>query len=420
MKNEKRWSVLLIGRCIYSSFILSHVLERAGFFVDMISSNRFMKLSRSIRTFEQIESEQSLVPLLLQKGEKEYDWIVVTEDGVLKEIVEASLPPEIKLRFLPVLDVNNFLHLASKIGLSKAFASHGVPTPPFEVVANTREAISAASRLGYPLLLKRDHSGGGGGIIECRTEEDFTHVPEWCFTEPMLLQKKIEGIEFDLSALFLNGELVHFGYARPDKVCQNRFGPSLLRTYYSTAQCDRYLFSVLQKVGKALGMHGFCNLSCIRDEDGEYQFFEGDARPNAWVDFPRYLGEDVAERIHAWFSEKRVMHFPLLPLPGQPSQRVLPYFLRLKRWELALNRYNVWRYIPRGDPKLVTYLLLKKFKGEGIGNWSIRMIKKCVPKRYHPQLKACKIAIAKFLGESVVSMCMDRFVKRYAHRRICP
>jgi len=46
-----------------------------------------------------------------------------------------------------------------------------------------------------------------------------------------LVQKKIEGTELDLSGFYREGKLIYFTHSKIEKVSQNKFGPSLLRTY---------------------------------------------------------------------------------------------------------------------------------------------------------------------------------------------
>jgi hypothetical protein len=361
---------LLIGRNHNLAWALPSLLARAAFHVDVITSSSAMRWSRFVRDCDVIPSSCSLLSAISQRMQKRYDWVIPTEDGVLQEIVNSSLSIEEKLKILPVRRKENFAHLYSNIGLSQTLAAHGISTPPFFVACNLGEALLGAHRLGYPVLIKRSASCGGAGVFEYKTVSDLRKIPRDLLEQPFLVQKKIAGIEIDLSAIYLEEDLVHFNYARPEKVCCHQFGPSFLRTYQSLSRAEEPLFRELEQIGKALGAHGFTNIGCIESFEGRRFYFEVDMRPNVWVDFPRFLGEDPSFRIRKWFSQKEKLSYPVLAAPHFPQQIAMPYFLRLRRWELFFNRYRVWRFIPKEDKKLILRLILYKLFPFGrINSW---------------------------------------------------
>jgi hypothetical protein len=302
-----------------------------------------------------------------------YDWFIITEDAVLLEVLHSALSIPDKLKLLPVQEEKNFSHLYSKIGLSNLFSAAGVSTPPFVVAKNLIEALSGAEQLGYPLLLKQDSSGGGQGIVECNTPLD---LQSQLFSRPLLLQKKLPGTEVDVSAIYLEGNLIHFNYAKVEMQCQ-KFGASSLRTYHSLSSVEEQVFQELAQIGKVLGAHGFTNIGCLQFE-GRRFYFEADMRPTVWVEFPRFFGEDPALRIEKWFSHKQILRYPVPALPNQPSQTRLPYFLRLKRLDLVLNRHHVWKFIPKDDPKLIVKLLLIFMLSVGIRTYLRSIIKRII------------------------------------------
>ena len=383
--NKRLFHTLLIGRDYGLAWALPQLLTRAGFCVDAISSSQVMRKCKFIRNCHIVPSHQSLIPAITKKMRDHYDWIIITEDGVLIEVLQSDLSLTDKLKLLPVQKEKNFTHLYSKIGLSKIFSSEGICTPPFSVAQNLAETLSSAEQLGYPILLKRDSSGGGHGIVECNTPFDLHSLHPEIFHRPVLLQKKIPGIELDVSAIYLEGNLIHFNYAKVEKQCQ-KFGISSVRTYQPLSTVGEQLFQELTHIGKVLGAHGFTNIGCIQFE-GRRFYFETDMRPTVWVEFPRFFGEDPAIRIEKWFSNKETLSYPVLASPNQPSQILLPYFLRLKRLELLLNRYDVWKFIPRDDPKLIIKLLRIFIFSFGIRSYSISIIKRIVPKKYHKKFR---------------------------------
>ncbi len=282
---------------------------------------------------------------------------------MLHAIAHSDLPLRDKLGLLPVVSESDFEHLHSKIGLSKLFLKAGIKTPPFRIAANREESREAAEELGYPVLLKVDASGGGCGIHECRGDEDFRLIPDVVWKRPVLLQKKLNGAVLDLSALFLRTELIHFSYSTMDKVVSNRFGPSSLRTYRPLCRVERLVFDEPRALGKALGADGFCNICCIDADDGSGRWFvEADMRPNVLVDTPHYLGEELAVRIAGAFRKGEKLQIPHEALSELLPDRQIPHFLRLSPLELLLNRYNVWRYVPTEDLRILLRVLFRRMR----------------------------------------------------------
>ena len=368
---------LLIGRGHSLAWVLPQMLSRAGFSVDVITSSSFMRRAKFVRHCDIVPLSRSLIPTIRRRMGNSYNWIIVTEDGTLSEILESDLSVEEKRKLLPVQGEEHFAHLYSKIGLSRAFKTHGVNTPPFLVIHNREEALLAANQLGYPILLKRDASGGGNGVFPCNSPSDINALSESTFAKPLLAQKKISGFELDLSALYLEGELVHFSYAKVEKTVKN-FGPSTLRTYRPLREVDREIFYELKQIGRALGANGFTNIACIQSDRGRF-YFETDMRPNAWVEVPRYFGEDPANQIRDWFHCREPLIPP--PSPACSSEILIPYFLRLKWFELLINRHNVWKFIPRDDRILTAKLVARAFMAS--------IAKGVIPTKYHQRVRQC-------------------------------
>lgn len=355
---------LIIGYTDRTSWSLPALLNRAGFSVDIVTAYRTFAKSRFVNEIFMIPTGQSAVDVsigLLTKDLRNYDWIIITEDEILSEVLNTPITDALKLRLLPVLTTDNFLHVNSKVGLAKTLANYSVPAPPFRVVNDLTQALQAATNLSYPVLLKIDVSSGGKGVFECIDENELKKYAHLFDQEQViLLHKKIEGTELDLSALYRNGHLIHFSHSYVKKV-ESHFGPSVLREYTPIAQVDTVVFKELMLLGQALGADGFVNISCIESLDHKRYYFEADMRPNVWVEYPQFFNEDPAIAIRAWFK-----HGTFLMAENEPVSQakraplLIPFFLRMPLWQLLTNRYRVWRYIPWQDYKVVMLLLLRK------------------------------------------------------------
>ncbi len=356
-------------------WFLPEMLTRAGFWVDVIGSSRCLRHSRFVRRFDFVPSGVSLIPVVVERIREKYDWIIPTEDDTLRELLQSELSLEDKLRVLPVQREEHFSHLFSKVGLAKIFAAHGIQTPPSRVAHNQEEALAAAEELGFPVLLKQDASNGGLGI------DEWTY-PSWVRAGqgPFLVQKKLDGVELDLSGIFFEGKLVHFAHSKIERVWGGKYGPSSLRTYTPLSLVPREIFEELSQIGRALGLHGFTTISCMQVGQERF-YFEVDVRPNVWVSYSLFLGDDPAPRIRNWFAQRETLHHPASSSSSQ--QRVFPYLFRLKHWEVLCNRYRSWHFLPKGDPGVLLWLLISFFFTTPLKQFCLRV----APPKYHAPLR---------------------------------
>ena len=236
---------LVIARTTSPAWDILHLLSRAGFSVDIVTTSRHLRLSRFARTVHSVTSDKALAPSaydVVRRRGKPYDWVIATDDLTLRALALLEWPPGMRLKFLPSTTPENLLHLCSKIGLSRVLSAGGIRTPPFRIARNLEEAIEGASAIGYPVMLKVDFSGGGEGVHECAHDADIVALRHLFSEQPLLVQKKIEGTTLDFSAIYFDGELVHFS----DSICKRRlkqFGLSAVRTYYPLALVDGEIFT---------------------------------------------------------------------------------------------------------------------------------------------------------------------------------
>jgi Carbamoyl-phosphate synthase L chain, ATP binding domain len=354
---------LVVSSTTIPAWAILHLLSRAGFTVDIVTKSRHLRLTRFARTVHRLTSDKGLAPYVYDvvriRG-KPYDWVIAADDLTLRAFAQ-EWAPGVRLKSLSSTTPENLPHLCSKIGLSRALSAGGIRTPPFRIARNPGEATEAASAIGYPVMLKIDFSGGGDGVHECVDDADIVALRHLFSDQPLLVQKKIEGTVLDLSAIYLDCELVHFTYSTLDRTSK-RFGLSEVRTFYPLALVDDEIFAELGLLGNVLRASGFVNITCIEDADGIRRYIEADMRPNAWADFSQFFGDDAAPRIRNWFSSRvRLTKANAVRLGARQAPLTIPHFLRLRRWELLTNRYAVWRFIPLADARLVRRLLLLEF-----------------------------------------------------------
>lgn len=369
--------VLLIGQSYELLNPLLFLFFRAGFEVDVLT-NFFLIKNKFIKNLEVAQDLPDLLRMASEKNLDHFDLVIICDDTTLRKIAELDLSIEKKLKLLPVKNSQSLKHIYSKIGLSETLKEKGINTPDFVVINSFEDAIKAAPNMGFPLLLKPDQSSGGQGIFEFLDQRDFDYFLQRNYFSPLtssiehsgeilsfprLLQKKITGEEFDLSALYLDQKLVHFSCAKITKKIGDKFSVSLLRSYKQLATLDKSIFEEMEKLGRALSANGLISISAIKsDQDDKFYFFEADMRPNSWVDHTRFFGDDLAVRISDYFHTQKTLSYPQDLAKNYPEEILIPLCLRMSFFEVILNRYNVWRFISVTDFERLRTNSLRKTK----------------------------------------------------------
>lgn len=353
-------NALLIGESTELMCRLPAVLFRSKFNIDVITTNNALKDTKFIRNYSIVTNVSSLPQKADEIDLNIYQLIVVCDDRALKCISESNLSIEKKLQLLPVVSEKDFKHIYSKIGLSQVLSKASINTPPFSIAQNIQQAIEASEKLEYPVMIKSDSESGGNEVFECFNSADIAAINSKIFDLPILVQKKIEGVELDLSAFYRNSQLIHFNYSVIEKTIK-KFGPSCLRTYTQLGNVDESIFLEINRLGKALGADGFVNISGIKsNHDNKIYFFEADMRPNVWIDHTKFFGDDLAVKISQWFSDGLALKYPFPNNNKYPTQLLVPYFLRMSLLEVIFNRYQVWKFMSKEDVKWILQLQYRK------------------------------------------------------------
>ncbi len=170
MKSKKQFKALLIGKSFELTTAPLPLLKRADFDVDLIAFFGISARDSSFRNIYCINSMGQLAEILPGLlSQSNYDLVVVGDDETLLDIHGSNLSAELKMQILPISSINGECHLYSKIGLSTLLQKSGITTPRFEVAKNEAELLALAEKVGYPVIVKIDYSGGGGGVFQCNS-----------------------------------------------------------------------------------------------------------------------------------------------------------------------------------------------------------------------------------------------------------
>ncbi len=328
--------------------------------MDVVTTSPLLRASRFARRVDRVGTFDGMVEQAFDRighRDRPYDWVIAGDDETVRRLSHCAWPAGAEPKYLPRTAEGQASHLYSKIGLSRVLAAGGVKTPEFRVVNSCAECLAAARELGYPVLVKMDSASGGVGVHRCENDQDTRGLAAMFGSRPLLVQRWIAGQELDLSAIYFDRKLVHFNYS---EILRKLPGSALstVRRYSPLPLVDEEVFDELAELGRVLDANGFVSISCMEAADGSGRYyFEADMRPNVWVDFSRFYGEDSAARIRKWFAAGETLSKQSAGKPEGCTPVTIPYFLRVPWWELALNRYRVWRFIPWNEPSLVLRML---------------------------------------------------------------
>ena len=173
----------------------------------------------------------------------------------------------------------------SKSAARDIMRAAGVPVTPGSdgPVATVEEALAAAERVGYPVLLKASAGGGGRGIRRCNGPEDLPGAFEAAQAEAqacfgngeMYLEKLVlrpRHIEFQILA-DRRGNVIHLG----DRDCSvQRRNQKLIEEAPArclTPELREQMGQAAVRAARAVGYEGAGTVEFLLDGDGEHFYF---------------------------------------------------------------------------------------------------------------------------------------------------
>ena len=151
---------------------------------------------------------------------------------------------------------------------------------------------------------------------------------------------------------------------------------------------DKNIIQELSAIGYALGLNGFTNVGCLESNlDGNRYYFEVDVRPNDWINYPSYFGDDPAPSIKNYFDKKDFIKPLKVTYKNQEKSLVLANPSRLNFYELIINKYHWMGYssfysVLMHRLSLLAFNPIEKFKV-----FSVRYIKPNIPIKNWKKLK---------------------------------
>ena len=257
--------------------------------------------------------------------------VLIGSDPEMREIAQAEVKLETKLRLLPIKNPEAFKILDSKVGLQAVIQELKLSGPAGIVIKDKEELDNQRNHFKVPYLIKGDHGGGGVHVRKVSSDQNFPNTNDIPF--PFVFQEEVIGSEISVDAYFVNGLLSAYIYTDQIK-SMTKYGPSYLRRVAQPPTED--FVKTLQTIGEFAGAHGLVNTTFIFDAELNKHFIiEFDPRPNAWHFLAPTLGIDLVSVFTGTKSE-------MIKTP----QRVNIRIIHLNRFIYYLSEFvKPWRYL---------------------------------------------------------------------------
>ncbi|BDQ12913.1 hypothetical protein [Sediminibacterium sp. TEGAF015] len=345
---------------------LPFVLTEGGCSVDVFcSKNSWLLKNKFYKNWIECPSEneeykKKLLEIAFDSSAG-YNWIILGDEKLLKMLSECDelKNNEAAKKVLPITDLKNKVLMGSKYGLCRLCEEYGFKTPAFFGYFHQPMFNPDSLPLKFPILLKQDLSWGGGGIIQCNSASDF----KLAFQKlnpvyPYVFQELIEGKDIGVEALFNNGVLLNYNAGEVKSYFKSKFSFTTKRSYFLNEE----IRILLEKIGAAFTINGFASIQFIYNElDNQYYLIECDLRPNFYIPYGRFTGQDFSEAI----KKKINPNYQIAPNTKLANNKTIEValFYRdiikcLKRRDLlgllqwVINYKGYWRFIPLYDFKL--------------------------------------------------------------------
>jgi predicted ATP-grasp superfamily ATP-dependent carboligase len=169
-----------------------------------------------------------------------------------------------------------------KLVLLSAASRHGLDQPPTSVCRGKTEALSAASRIGFPLLVKPvttilevDGARQRVGAILARDEPTLEHAVA-AYGGSCLVQRRERGAVWSFAGVFAQGRLLANVLSRYHRTCPpDAGGASFSETVRTPAWLEQRVSLLLEEIG----WQGLFELELIKRADDGFAAIDLNPRP---------------------------------------------------------------------------------------------------------------------------------------------
>ncbi|WP_339478088.1 MULTISPECIES: D-alanine--D-alanine ligase [unclassified Pseudomonas] len=172
-----------------------------------------------------------------------------------------------------------------KLRTKQVWHSLGIPTPRHAVLASEADCISAATELGFPLIVKPAHEGSSIGMAKVNSLPELTTA--WkdasSYDSQVLVEQWITGPEFTIATL-RDQVLPPIALGTPHTFYDYDAKYVANDTQYRIpcgldAAKEKELMELTGKACEALGIAGWGRADVMQDADGQFWFLEVNTAP---------------------------------------------------------------------------------------------------------------------------------------------
>ncbi len=379
---------------------IPYLLKQAGCVTDVFChKNSWLKSNSHFNNWIPCEADETTFAATLStfiaETKIDYNWIILGDDPLINLMNDYLLDETIAAQILPITKLENRMILGSKIGLSKFCSINNILTPAYHIYTGNNCTLKTFyNKEGFPLLTKEDRGCGGGGVKLCNNVAELmaslAAIPK---DSPVLIQKYLGSKAIGVEALFKNGKLLMHNCSVTLLNMTTEFSITTKRNFIS----NNVITAALQNIGDVAGLNGFVNGTYIYHEaSNTYNLIEIDTRPNSWMSYGRFIGNDFSLAVKQFFNSAPTP--TLAPIINTKREVVLfnkdvkrcilnNDFIGLLKW--AINYKGYWAYIPFYDKILLTriQLTVKKLITKKIKTKIRPILRIIAPARYTKSMK---------------------------------
>ncbi len=296
----------------------------------------------------------------IKRNGDNYQWIIPGDDIILRLLNDTITSEALFYKIMPMNKIENRELLGSKDGFSNLCAKYDISTPRFMIYDEKQTPKQIGEYMKYPFMMKTDRSEAGTGVFKCENENDLVkYLGEVESKHNIVFQQFIDGYDINMEVLFKDGELIVYSYAKLLKIV-GKFGLSTQRLFSQNPE----IAPELQKIGRSIGINGFASIAFMYSEpERKHYLIEIDVRPNSWIYYGKFTGNDFAAAIKKIINEDLTMlkwdaskyrKEIKISLYKKDMMRVIVEkdFKGILDW-FVFNKDNRKRFIPTYDKKLL-------------------------------------------------------------------
>jgi hypothetical protein len=320
--------------------------------------------------------DEFVIKLLAHIESNSYDFVILTEDPLLKYVNEKIVDPTLFIKTLPLIKINLREIISSKNGFSKFCIENNILTPKSDSYNSVDDYQRIINHLKFPLIQKSESGWGGMGISIIDNELALQKALEnQEYNQNIMLQEYILGEDVRVDALYIKGKLIIYFCSKVLSHTTDKFSFSTRRKYYNNPEIQL----ILTELGEKTGANGFANITFIQEKTtANYYIIEMDLRPNSWMAYSQYFSDNNFITAIKSINSKKEFQNPCAVLFKNEIEVGLFYkdlyraifkkdIKGVLRW--IFNYKNYWRFLPFYDFKLTKRIISQLWAETVLFKW---------------------------------------------------